>query len=88
MFGLFRPLKVSWREVLKIWFRESRIQTVDKAVFPSLLRKLWQTLKPEHVAAGFQGSGLFPVSKEAVQAYLFLHQMLCTLLQQVKDQGL
>ena len=35
--ALFRPLKVAWKDVLKMWFRETRLQVVDKSVFPSLL---------------------------------------------------
>lgn len=65
--GVFRGLKVTWREILKVWFRESRLQNVDKAVFPSLIRKLWYKLSPQHAIAGFSGSGLYPVNKEAVR---------------------
>ena len=65
--GFFRPLKVIWKDVLKSWFRETRMQIVDKAVFPALLGKLWLKLKPSSAVAGFTGSGLYPVDREKVK---------------------
>ena len=65
--AFFRPLKVIWKDILKLWFRETRMQTVDKAVFPSLLEKLWKKLKPSNAVAGFTGSGIHPVDREKVK---------------------
>ncbi len=65
--AFFCPLKVIWKDILKSWFRETRMQTVDKAVFPSLLEKLWKKLKPSNAVAGFTGSGIHPVDREKVK---------------------
>lgn len=65
--GVFKSVKASWRTILSDWFRDSRLQNVDKVVFPKLLAKLWMNLKPEHAANGFRGCGLLPVNRSAVQ---------------------
>ncbi len=49
---------------MKPWIRETRLQTVDKAVFPSLLEKLWKKVKPSNAAAGFTGRQVHPVDRE------------------------
>ena len=59
--GAIKNLKVEWKEILKQWFRESRLSSVDKAVFPGLLNCLWHTLSADDVVAGFRGSGTVPV---------------------------
>ena len=65
--GVFKSVKASWRNILNDWFKDSRLQTVDKAVFPLLLSKLWSCLKPQHAVNGFRGCGLLPVDRSAVQ---------------------
>ncbi len=52
---------------MKPWIRETRLQTVDKAVFPSLLEKLWKKVKPSNAAAGFTGSEIHPFDREKVK---------------------
>lgn len=64
--GVFGPLKLNWKAILKAWYRESRMQSVSKAVFPSLLRKLFEKLPSENGVGGFRGSGLFPPNKEVM----------------------
>lgn len=64
--GVFKSVKASWRIILTDWFRDSRLKTVDKAVFPLLLKKLWACLNPSHAVNGFRGSGLLPVNRSAV----------------------
>ena len=73
--ALFRPLKVCWKDVLKSWFRETRLQNVDKAVFPTLLCKLWVKIKPSNAVAGFAGSGLYPLDRSRVQPRIVLSQV-------------
>ena len=34
MLGVFRPLKLAWKGILKRWFTDSRLQKVSKEVFP------------------------------------------------------
>ena len=64
--GVFKALKVQWKGILKAWYRETERESIDKAVFPSRVKKLWEKLNTQHAVAGFRGSGLFPVNKEAV----------------------
>lgn len=61
--GVFSPLKAIWKDILKQWFRETRLTAVSKAVFPTLLNKLVQRLKDTHLIGGFKGTGLFPVNE-------------------------
>ena len=65
--GVFRPIKVAWKKILNTWFIESRMQSVDKAVFPNLLSKLWQQLDPMHAVNAFRVAGLYPCDREAVR---------------------
>ena len=62
--GFFRPLKATWKDILKSWFRETRMQIVDKAVFPGVQGKLRQNLKPINAVAPFIDSGRYPLDKE------------------------
>ena len=73
--ALFRPFKVCWKDVLKSWFRETRLQNVDKAVFPTLLCKLWVKIKPSNAVAGFAGSVLYPLDRSRVQPRIVLSQV-------------
>ena len=43
------------------------MKAVDKAVFPSLLSKLWLKVKAENAVAGFVGSGLYPINPQKVK---------------------
>ena len=38
---------------------------VDKAVFPTLLARLWQQLDPMHAINAFRGAGLYPCDRAA-----------------------
>ena len=52
-----------WRDILKTWFRETRLTVVDKSVFPKLFKKLYDRLHESWACAGFKASGLFPVDR-------------------------
>ena len=40
---------------------------VTKELFPGLIAKLWETsFEPSHCKSGFQGTGLYPLSREHV----------------------
>lgn len=71
--GVFRAVKVTWRKILNSWFTESRMQSVDKAVFPRLLGRLWPQLQASHGINAFKGAGLYPADREAV-----MHRVLHT----------
>lgn len=59
--AFFAPLKKKWKLVLRMWYRESRLHAVDKAVFPTLLNSLWGDLNSRNLISGFRGAGIFPI---------------------------
>lgn len=71
--GVFAPLKLAWKKILKNWFRESRLQNISKNVFPFLLKKLVESLSPKNAIKGFQGCGLYPINKDVV-----MHRIVMT----------
>ena len=73
--GVFALLKKAWKAILKKWFRESRLQNVSKAVFPSLLNQLTQNFSTQNAVKGFQDCGLYPINKAEVERQI-LSQML------------
>ena len=44
------------------------MSSVDKAVFPGLLSKLWAKLDPTHAINGFKHTGLHPFNRTAVDS--------------------
>ena len=70
--GLFKNLKVEWKKIVKQWFRESRLFSVDKAVFFGLLNRLWHTLSADDAVAGFRGSGIVPLELEKMKRRIVL----------------
>lgn len=65
--GVFKNLKCEWRKILKDWFRESRLEAIDKSVFPTLLNSLWGKMSSADIINGFRGSGIFPVDKRKTE---------------------
>ena len=70
--GVFKNLKVEWKKILKRWFRESRLPSVDKAVFPGVLKQLWLALSADDAIAGFRGSGIVPLDLEKMKRQIVL----------------
>ena len=64
--GVFFPLKGRWRKILLRFYRESRMQSVEKGSFPSLLKQLWETVSSTHLINGFRKAGLWPFNQAAV----------------------
>lgn len=73
--GYFSPMKKVWRNVLRNFFRESRLQSVDKAVFPSLLKCLVEKSNSKNISSGFLGAGLFPLDESKPQKKVFADQI-------------
>ena len=69
---MFKNLKVEGKKILKQWFRESRLSSVDKAVFPGLLNCLWCTLSADDAVADFRGSGIVPLELEKMKWQIVL----------------
>ena len=65
--GVFKPLKSVWSQVLKTYTLETMAARVDRLIFPSLLAKMWpNVLLPEHLIGGFKGTGVHPLSRDAI----------------------
>ena len=56
--GVFRSLKAIWKDVLEKFRRQARTESVDKNIFPPLLKRACEELSnhPELAIAGFRGS--------------------------------
>lgn len=70
--AFFRPLKSTWRQILEEWKKgPGRAEaTVPKDKFPTLLKKLCDSLKGENVIAGFKKCGLVPLNRNKVLSML------------------
>ena len=55
---IFRPAKVSWKDILETWRHELRWINLLNTVFPSLLYKLVSRLKGCNLISGFCASGI------------------------------
>ena len=64
--GVFKPLKNIWQKVMLKFYREARMQAVEKGSFPTLLKKFWDTKSSLHLVSGFKGAGLWPFDQSAV----------------------
>ena len=65
--SVFRPLKISWRNILETWRKESRIKgDIPKTQIPGLLSKLHRQLKPESLVSGFKATGIHPLNRNEV----------------------
>ena len=63
--AVFRPLKIYWRDILENFRRQARKESVDKNIFPALLKRLFEqvSVRPDLAISGFLGAGLCPVDK-------------------------
>ena len=66
--AVFKPLMEQWKDILQQYYRQSVMQTVDKATFPCLLSQLWRKISHQNARSGFLGTGLWPLNKAAVPA--------------------
>ena len=65
--AVFRPTKAKWREILDNWRKESRSKgAIPKTQFPSMLKRLCNTLKPQNLISGFKATGIFPLDSNEV----------------------
>ena len=63
---------MEWKKTLKQSFRESRLSSVNKALFPGLLNRLWHTLSADDAVAGFRGTGIVPLELEKMKRRILL----------------
>lgn len=70
--AFFRPLKMTWRNILEEWEKSSgrNEATVPKDRFPTLLKKLCDSLRSENVIAGFKKCGIVPLDRNKVLSML------------------
>ena len=64
--AVFRSARKKFKDTLTCWFNETRLQKVDKNVFPQLLKYCWTILDKNHAVVGFKKTGLYPVDRQAV----------------------
>ena len=58
---MFEPMKRCWQKLLTDHKRKTRGKSIDKIVFPRLLKQLSDTsMKRHHFEGAFRGSGLYP----------------------------
>ena len=63
--AVFRPAKVSWKDILGTWHLESRcMDNLPKTVFLSLLYKLVRRLKAWNLFSGFRVSGIYSLNRQ------------------------
>ena len=62
---VFNSFKGHWDRILK-FYRETKMKTVDKAIFPSLIKKLWVKISSDNLTSGFLGAGLWLLNGDAV----------------------
>lgn len=59
--SIFGPMKKKWRNILDTWRKESRRRgTIPKEHFPSLLKKLWDSMQltaEKNIKSGFKTTG-------------------------------
>ena len=70
--GVFRSAKRTWKKVLTKWYNQSKMLSVDKAVFPILLGQFWPKLKARNAVNGFRGAGLYPSDRRLVKRRMTL----------------
>lgn len=66
--GVFKSVKQSWRYVLREFYKKTNYKNVDKLIFPSLMKQLYESgcFSRANAIAGFEGSGIFPLCKDKI----------------------
>ncbi|KAK9708374.1 hypothetical protein QE152_g27250 [Popillia japonica] len=66
--GVFKSMKVAWRNVLKDHYYRSGFKSVDKILFPSLLKKTIEAgcFSRANAIGGFSGARIYPLNKEKI----------------------
>ena len=66
--GVFGPVKIQWRIILKKYKIATRAMNFTKERFPSLIKQLWdKSMLPNHLKSGFEATGLVPFNPNAVK---------------------
>ncbi|KAJ4437711.1 hypothetical protein ANN_17856 [Periplaneta americana] len=72
----FRSLKSAWRSIMTDWKSSGigrRQATIPKAIFPELMGKLVEWMKPkseENMKSGFRKAGIYPIDRQKVLSRL------------------
>lgn len=72
--GVYGPLKTRWALILRDFYKESRMKNVTKEGFPSLLKKLFETVvnRPGNAVNAFASCGLCPLNRLAITPAMIL----------------
>ncbi|KAJ8931583.1 hypothetical protein NQ314_015484 [Rhamnusium bicolor] len=66
--GVFKSVKIAWRNVLKDYYRDTGCKNVNKITFPSLLKKLKETgcFSRANAIGGFEGASIYPLNEDQI----------------------
>ena len=63
--AVLKPFKDHWQGILLTFYRETKMKTVDKAIFPSLIKKIGGKMSSDNLISGFRGARLWPLNCDA-----------------------
>ena len=64
--GVFNHMKRQWKDILKVFY-DHPARKVTKEALPPLVNLLWEGWDATYAINGFRMTGLFPLSRQAVQ---------------------
>ena len=64
--GVFNHVKDVWQTVVADFTRRER-RIISKKNFPGLLKKVWESYKPQWGISGFKKMGIIPFNLECIQ---------------------
>ena len=79
----FGTLKSKRKNILKQWLRETHLKAMDKAIFMSLLRKLFDHFSERNIVNGFKKSGLLTLQTKKLFNIALWQQSLMIFQKQV-----
>lgn len=70
--GVFGPMKLSWKSILKNHQISTGAANITKEDFPSLVSELYAvSFQPDHIKGAFRKAGLFPFNKDVIPQHKF-----------------
>ncbi|CAF4434030.1 unnamed protein product, partial [Didymodactylos carnosus] len=66
----FKPIKQKYREILSEYYRTSRYKNVTKDIFPTLLKKLFNSsaVRKVNIIKGFMNTGIYPLDRTSINS--------------------
>ena len=73
---VFKSLKLLWDEEIIKWDRKKYGVKLPKAMFSSIISKVWSLIKPEIIRKGFEKAGIFPFCGDIVPVECYEPEMV------------